>query len=607
MYKIKQKNNKEYLIIPIDHYKTFKNFINHLNSSKECLIKIKNHQNLHNTNKTTITILIIIKNNIYYIPINMNKNNHETKLNQYKILDILKIILENPKINKIGFNIKNEYKILKQFNINLNGNLFDITIESFIINNSINSNNLHDLSNRYLKYDLSKNEYKIKCISKPTFNIEFDLIKQTIIINMIHKKLFKMLNIKEKKILLDTEIPIIKILSSIENKGILINKKILLNHKDLLEKRISIVKKKIFSLTNKPFNLNSTKQLQEILFKNLKIPVLERTSKGKPSTSESVLKKISHKYKISNLILEYRTLYNTITTYIQSLLQHIHPIKKKIHTNYNQTTTITGRLSSNKPNLQNIPIKKEQAKMIRQAFISHKKFTLISADYSQIELRIAAFLSKEKKLIQNFNKGIDIHTLTASEIFSTKIKEITYDQRQYAKKINFSLLYGISAFGLSKQLNTDQKKAQQYIESYYKTYPKLKKYLKSTQKKAIKKKYVKTLFGRRIYLINNKKKLIKNTSLERTAINAPIQGTASDIMKKAMILTYNWCKSQKFPIWIIMQIHDELIFEVCDSHLIEATHKIKLIMENVVTSINIPLKITINIGKNLKDLKPLSI
>ncbi|WP_338515957.1 DNA polymerase [Candidatus Legionella polyplacis] len=606
MYKIKQDNKKKYLIIPINHHKFMKNFIDHSNSSEELLIKIKNHQDLYNINKKNITIIIMIQNNIYYIPININKNYQKIQFNQYKILDTLKIILENPKINKIGFTMKNEYKILKQFNINLNGNLFDITIESFIINNSINSNNLKDLSNRYLKHDVLKNEYKIKYISKPTFDIEYDLIKQTIIIGMIHKKLFKMLNIKEKKILLNIEIPIIKILSSIENKGILINKKILLNHKNLLEKRISILKKKIFSLTKKTFNLNSTKQLQEILFKNLKIPILAKTSKGKPSTAESVLKKMSHKYKILNLILEYRTLYNTITTHIQSLLRYIHPIKKKIYTNYNQTITITGRLSSNKPNLQNIPIKKEQAKIIRQAFIAHKKFTLISADYSQIELRIAAFLSKEKELIQNFDKGIDIHTLTASEIFSTNIKEITYNQRQYAKKINFGLLYGISAFGLSKQLNIDQKKAQQYITSYFKKYPKIKKYLKYTQKKAIKQKYVKTLFGRRIYLINNKKKSIKKTSLERTAINAPIQGTASDIMKKAMILTYNWCKSQNFPIWIIMQIHDELIFEVSDSHLIEATHKIKLIMENVANT-NIPLKITISTGKNLKELKPLFI
>lgn len=522
------------------------------------------------------------------------------------ILLILKPILENSKIKKIGQNMKFHYSLLKKYNINLVGITFDIAIELYIlygafnykyIKRYLNSNTFNAIIefktayNKYYNSDLKfRNIYSESECSYELMNTMFNL----------HQILWKQIkeNNQLRHIFENIEIPLISILSNIETYGVLIDKKILHDHELMINFRLNNLKQQIYQLVNTTFNINSTKQLQEILYNQLKLPILKKTSKGSPSTSEEVLKQLSKKYFGPKIILEYRSLSKLKSTYTNKLISMINQESNRIHTSYNQTRTATGRLSSAHPNLQNIPNRNYYGRKIRQAFIAPTNSLIVSADYSQIELRIMAHLSRDLKLINDFLSGKDIHATTASEIFVTALHLVTSEQRHQAKTINFGLIYGMSAFGLARQLSLTCKEAQQYVDRYFQRYPGIMQYMKYAKYNAIQYGYVSTLNGRKLYLPDiYSSNISQKKSAERAAINAPMQGSASDIIKKAMVSIHYWLQNDNIPVRMIMQVHDELVFEVQHSVLELAIKQIKKLMEECFT-LDVPLKVDIGIGKN---------
>jgi DNA polymerase I len=352
-------------------------------------------------------------------------------------------------------------------------------------------------------------------------------------------------------------------------------------------------------LAGRPFNLNSPKQLQEILFDEQKIPVIAKTPTGQPSTAESVLQELALEFRLAAVILEYRGLTKLVSTYIDALPQKMNPYTHRVHTSYNQAVAATGRLSSSEPNLQNIPIRTEEGRLIRTAFIAPQDHQILAADYSQIELRIMAHLSQDENLLKAFANGWDIHTATASELFQTPLDEVSHEYRRRAKAVNFGLIYGMSAFGLAKQIGVERHDAQYYIDTYFQRYPRVLEYMDRTRKQAHELGYVETLFGRRLYLADiNTRNMMRQKAAERMAINAPMQGTAADIIKKAMLAVAQWQKNQDDPAaTMIMQVHDELVFEVKSNAVESCKSIIRQIMENTVT-LSVPLLVSIGVGAN---------
>ncbi len=346
--------------------------------------------------------------------------------------------------------------------------------------------------------------------------------------------------------------------------GVLIDSKTLQQHGERLKARILALEEEALQLAGRPFNLSSPKQLQEILYEEQKIPVIAKTPTGQPSTAEAVLQELAFDYRLAAVILEHRSLTKLVSTYIDALPKKINPLTQRVHTSYNQAVAATGRLSSSDPNLQNIPIRSEEGRLIRTAFIAPPNYVLLAADYSQIELRIMAHLSQDKNLIHAFKQGWDIHNATASEIFQIPLEQVTFEQRRRSKAINFGLIYGMSAFGLAKQLGIERQDAQYYIDTYFQRYPGVLEYMERTRRQAHQQGYVETLFGRRLYLPEiNARNIMRQKAAERMAINAPMQGTAADIIKKAMLAIAQWQQEQTPPIAkMIMQVHDELVFEV---------------------------------------------
>lgn len=398
---------------------------------------------------------------------------------------------------------------------------------------------------------------------------------------------------------------LLKVLSHLEQHGVLINSKILFAHEEDLTIRMKELENKAYELVGKSFNIASNKQVQKIFFQKMHMPIVKRTPSGSPSTSEEVLSELANKnYILPKIILDYRRLAKLKNTYTNKLPKMININTGRIHTTYSQISTNTGRISSSNPNLQNIPIRSVEGRKIRQAFIASKKCYIVSADYSQVELRILAHLSNDKNLINDFLNRQDIHCLTAANIFNINLQKVNKLQRQQAKIINFGLIYGMSAFSLSKKLHISIKKAQIYMDSYFNRYPDVLKFMENTKKQAIKNGYITTIIGRRIYL---PKKIINNNystniSLSaaalRAAINGPLQGTSADIIKIAMISLDKWIvKNNNYKIKMIMQVHDELVFEIEKNYLDLSIKKIRDIMENSI-KLNIPLYVNIGIGKN---------
>ncbi|WHL25092.1 MAG: DNA polymerase I [Candidatus Blochmannia vicinus] len=608
-----QKNNlpldyvKEKKIIKIIHdIKMLYYWIEKIKISKFFLFNI--HTDIFNAATANIIsiCLSISPNESAYIPIKTNSiNNHQDFLYLEEILSILQPILENSEIKKVGQHLKFSHAILKRYNINLVGMAFDVMLELYIL---YGTSNYQDIKS-FLDKDTFKavidfkNNYHKNGIISDIHNIQSQSLHAAKFIKSLfnlHHILWPKIhtNDKLKKIFEEIEMPLVSILSRIESYGVLIDKKLLNAHSVELDYRLNELKLEAYQLVNTSFNLSSTKQLQEILYNKQKLPILKKTPTGIPSTNEEVLKKLAKKYTMPKIILQYRSLAKLKSTYTNKLIAMINETSNRVHTSYNQTRTSTGRLSSTNPNLQNIPNRNLDGRKIRQAFIAPTNFLIVAADYSQIELRIMAHLSQDIKLINDFLSEKDIHTATASEIFVTALNLVTNEQRHQAKTINFGLIYGMSAFGLARQLSVTCKEAQKYVDRYFKRYPGVMRYMKHIREHANKYGYVSTLDGRKLYLPNIfSSNISQKKSAERAAINAPMQGSAADIIKKAMISVDNWLQKDEIPARIIMQVHDELVFEVHHDIVDPAVKKIKKLMENCFV-IDVPLKVDIGIGKN---------
>ncbi|KTC91386.1 DNA polymerase I [Fluoribacter dumoffii] len=566
-----------------------------------------------NTETTTLEIMLaeivgislaMEEGKAIYIP--LTHIDGTPQLIREEVLTALKPILENPHIKKVGKNLKYDYSVLKNYGITLKGISYDTMLESYVLNSS---SGRHDIDSLALKYLGHKPMTYEEIAGKGARQLRFDQIpvgeaaaysgQDAEVILQLHNKLFPLLPESVKRVFNEIEIPLVTVLADMERLGVLIDSAALKKHGTRLKERIQELEREALELAGKPFNLNSPKQLQEILFDLHKLPVLVKTPTGQPSTAESVLLELAYDYRLAAVILEYRGLTKLVSTYIDTLPKKINLQTHRVHTSYNQAVTATGRLSSSEPNLQNIPIRSEEGRLIRTAFIAPENCLILAADYSQIELRIMAHLSQDENLLKAFALGWDIHAATASEIFQTPLEDVSSEQRRRAKAVNFGLIYGMSSFGLAKQIGVERQDAQYYIDMYFKRYPKVLEYMNRTRQQAHQLGYVETLFGRRLYLPEiNTRNMVRQKAAERTAINAPMQGTAADIIKKAMISIAAWQQEQdNAPAKMIMQVHDELVFEV-NKEEVEASKKIiRELMEQAVT-LSVPLVVSIGTGSN---------
>ncbi|HHF7374893.1 DNA polymerase I [Legionella bozemanae] len=548
--------------------------------------------------------LAIEEGKAVYIP--FTHTDGTVQLIREEVLTALKPILENPDIKKIGQNLKYDYAVLKNHGINLKGISYDTMLESYVLNSGAGRHDMDSLALKYLGHKTISYE---EVAGKGAKQLRFDQIpvdkaaayaaEDAEITLQLHNKLFPLIPESVQSVFTDIEMPLVTVLADIERRGVLIDAVTLEQHGKRLKERIHALEQEALQLAGRPFNLNSPKQLQEILFDSHKLPIIAKTPTGQPSTAESVLQELAYDYHLAAVILEYRSLTKLVSTYIDTLPKKINPKTLRVHTSYNQAVTATGRLSSSEPNLQNIPIRSEEGRLIRTAFIAPENFLILAADYSQIELRIMAHLSQDENLLKAFALGWDIHAATASEIFQIPLNEVSNEQRRRAKAVNFGLIYGMSSFGLAKQIGVERQDAQYYIDTYFQRYPKVLEYMNRTRQQAHQLGYVETLFGRRLYLPEiNARNLVRQRAAERTAINAPMQGTAADIIKKAMITIAKWQNEQKNPpAKMIMQVHDELVFEVYDKEVEASKKMIRELMEHAV-KLSVPLVVSIGIGSN---------
>ena len=542
-----------------------------------------------------------------YIPVSHVGLKENEQITEEKIIEIFKPILEDSSIIKIGQNIKYDAHIFLNLGIKMHGMNEDTMLMSYVINSN-ESHGMNKLSQKYLGHECISYE---SLVGSGVKQLSFDQVEindaldyaaedADVTFQLYHQ--LKNLLKKEKRLLEiyeKIEIPSMKALIKIERNGVLIDANLLNQQSHKIGEELIDIEKKAFELAGQPFNLASPKQLREILFEKLLIKPLKKTPTGTPSTSEEVLQELAKDYPLPKILLEYRTLSKLKSTYTDKLPLMINQDSGRVHTSYNQAVAVTGRLASSDPNLQNIPIKSPEGRKIREAFIAKSNFSILSADYSQIELRILAHLSKDSGLIQAFKNNKDIHTITASEIFNTQIKKITSEQRRYAKVINFGLIYGMGAFGLAKNLNISRNDAQNYIQEYFKKYPTVLQYMEESKQFAREHGYVETYFGRRLWLPEiSSSNGLRKAGAERAAINAPMQGTAADLIKLAMIEVQQWIDSNSnLKGKIIMQVHDELVFEVPNKEIDIFIKEVPRIMENI-TKLDIPLTVEINAGKN---------
>ncbi|MEY3220656.1 MAG: hypothetical protein RIT27_2013 [Pseudomonadota bacterium] len=545
-----------------------------------------------------------------YIPLGHDYIGVPFQLDRKQVLNSLKKILENPLQLKIGQHIKFDAHILRNYQINLQGLQFDTMLESYVLDSIATR---HDLDSLALKYLGHKNISFEEIAGKGTKQISFNQIEietagkyaaeDADITLKLHQYLYPLLKQESKlKTVFETiEMPLVPVLINIERQGVLIDVQQLQNQSLEIKNKLHFLEEKVWELADQNFNLSSPKQLQEILFEKLQLPVISKTPKGQPSTAEDVLQELALEHELPRLILEHRSLSKLKSTYTDKLPEQINKKTGRIHTSYHQANTATGRLSSSDPNLQNIPIKTEDGRRIRQAFIAPKDYVLMAADYSQIELRIMAHLSGEENLLHAFENNQDVHKTTAAEVFNVSIEEITLEQRRAAKAINFGLIYGMSAFGLAKQLNISRQLAQNYIDQYFLRYPAVKQYMEKTRQIAFEQGFVETVFGRRLYVPEIRaSNAQRRQAAERTAINAPMQGTAADIIKKAMISVHQWILESNLDIKMIMQVHDELVFEVKENLIETAQTTVRQLMEQA-ADLSVPLIVEIGVGKNWDD------
>ena len=527
-----------------------------------------------------------------------------------KAINTLKPVLENESIAKVGQNLKYDLSILASYGLTLKGELYDTMMESYVLNSVATRHNMDALARHYL--DIATTSFEDvagKGASQLTFNqVPLDVARDYAaedadVTYRLHQALWPLIE-REPKLLhifRDVEMPLVRVLSKIERQGALLDPGLLNKQSSELGRRIEELKDAAWSSAQEEFNLDSPKQLQEIFFEKQGLPVLKKTPGGKPSTAEPVLVDLARDYELPALILEYRGLAKLKSTYTDKLPKDINTDSGRVHTSYHQAVTATGRLSSSDPNLQNIPIKTAQGRKVRAAFVAPEGKKILAADYSQIELRIMGHLSGDEGLLQAFSEGLDVHSFTASEVFNVEIQSVTEDQRRSAKAINFGLIYGMSAFGLAKQLDISRALAQDYIDSYFSRYPKVLDYMEQTKEQASKLGYVETVFGRRLYLPEiNAKQVMRRQAAERTAINAPMQGTAADIIKKAMLEVDGWLGRTNVDCRMIMQVHDELVFEVAESDIDEVESEVENLMSQS-ASLDVPLTVSVGRGDNWEE------
>ena len=542
-----------------------------------------------------------------YIPFGHDYLGAPQQLPREMVLEAIKPILEDPQIKKVGQNLKYDTSVLAQHGIDLKGIAYDTMLESYVINSVATRHDMDSLAQHYLDVETTSfTEIAGKGASQLTFNqIALEqagpyAAEDADITLRLHQALWPQVKaeLPLKTLFEEIELPLIKVLSRIERTGALVDDTLLFQQSQELAERLAELETQAWELAGQQFNLASPKQLAEILFTKLEIPVLKKTAKGAPSTKEEVLQELALDYPLPKVLLEHRGLAKLKSTYTDKLPVMINPTTRRIHTSYHQAGTATGRLSSSDPNLQNIPIRTAEGRRVRQAFIAPEGHRLIAADYSQIELRIMAHLSGDQNLLKAFEQGQDVHRATAAEVFGVNLAQVTIDQRRSAKAINFGLIYGMSAFGLAKQLNIGRKQAAEYIELYFQRYPGVQDYMNQVRHSAAEKGYVETHFGRRLYLPEiNSRNGMRRQAAERTAINAPMQGTAADIIKLAMINVDNWLRNQKLKSRMIMQVHDELVLEVPESEHQQVIIGIKECMENA-ASLQVKLVVDVGVGDN---------
>ena len=587
--------------------KDFLSWIKHLKKAKLFAFDTETTSLDYNEAKVVGVSFAITPNEAAYVPLAHDYTGVPKQLDKTFVLDSLRPLLENADLKKIGQNLKYDMNVLVNESISLKGIGHDTMLQSYVLNSTASRHDMDSLASKYLQHETI---HYVDIAGKGAKQIPFQNIdintagpyaaEDADITLKLHNHFWPKLQ-KQKalqKLYEEIEIPLVSVLSTMECTGVQIDPDMLNQQSHELAGKMQQLEQQAHTLAGEAFNISSPKQIQTILYDKMELPVLSKTPKGQPSTAESVLQELAEDYELPQIILDYRSLNKLKTTYTDKLPEQINSKTGRVHTSYHQAVAATGRLSSSDPNLQNIPIRTEEGRRIREAFIARPGSILIAADYSQIELRIMAHLSKDKNLLDAFSNQEDIHRKTAAEVFDVKQEAVSQDQRRAAKAINFGLIYGMSAFGLAKQLNISRSDAKQYVDRYFDRYPGVKQYMDDIREQAREQGYVETVFKRRLYLPEIKaKNAMRRQYAERTAINAPMQGTAADIIKRAMISCHDWLTSKQLKTNMIMQVHDELVFEVDSKEVSSVMKKINELMSNA-AALSVPLVVDIGQGNN---------
>ncbi|HFQ5099365.1 TPA: DNA polymerase I [Vibrio vulnificus] len=543
-----------------------------------------------------------------YVPVAHDYLDAPEQLDRDWVLAQLKPLLEDDTKAKVGQNLKYDASVLARYGIEMKGIKHDTMLASYVYNSVGGKHDMDSLALRFLQHScISFEQLAGKGKNQLTFN-QIDLNEAAVyaaedadVTLRLHNRLFANIEQDEKlnAIYQEIEVPLVPVLSRMERTGVLIDDMKLSAQSQEIAVRLGELEQKAYEIAGKPFNMNSPKQLQTILFEQMGLPVIKKTPSGTPSTAEEVLQELALDYPLPSVIMEYRGLAKLKSTYTDKLPKMINPHTGRVHTSYHQAVTATGRLSSTDPNLQNIPIRNEEGRRIRQAFVAPHGYKILAVDYSQIELRIMAHLSGDQALLDAFQQGKDIHAATAAEIMGVSIEQVSSEQRRRAKAVNFGLIYGMSAFGLAKQLGIPRGEAQAYMDKYFERYPGVMQYMEDTRSNAAQHGYVETIFGRRLHLPEiTSRNVMRRKAAERAAINAPMQGTAADIIKKAMLLVDQWIQEEgNGRVKLLMQVHDELVFEVEESCLTEIESKVQQLMESA-AQLNVPLVAEAGHGDN---------
>ncbi|HDZ3736963.1 TPA: DNA polymerase I [Vibrio vulnificus] len=543
-----------------------------------------------------------------YVPVAHDYLDAPEQLDRDWVLAQLKPLLEDDTKAKVGQNLKYDASVLARYGIEMKGIKHDTMLASYVYNSVGGKHDMDSLALRFLQHScISFEQLAGKGKNQLTFN-QIDLNEAAVyaaedadVTLRLHNRLFANIEQDEKlnAIYQEIEVPLVPVLSRMERTGVLIDDMKLSAQSQEIAVRLGELEQKAYEIAGQPFNMNSPKQLQTILFEQMGLPVIKKTPSGTPSTAEEVLQELALDYPLPSVIMEYRGLAKLKSTYTDKLPKMINPHTGRVHTSYHQAVTATGRLSSTDPNLQNIPIRNEEGRRIRQAFVAPHGYKILAVDYSQIELRIMAHLSGDQALLDAFQQGKDIHAATAAEIMGVSIEQVSSEQRRRAKAVNFGLIYGMSAFGLAKQLGIPRGEAQAYMDKYFERYPGVMQYMEDTRSSASQHGYVETIFGRRLHLPEiTSRNVMRRKAAERAAINAPMQGTAADIIKKAMLLVDQWIQEEgNGRVKLLMQVHDELVFEVEESCLTEIESKVQQLMESA-AQLNVPLVAEAGHGDN---------